>query len=142
MAYGRNTFRDPATGREYAWQVNHSEEEAVGLERPVEVKGRTGGGYVVQQGADGAIRLRVSGVILHQQQFNEMRDFVLLCKQRTIHFTDFAGDKGEVLITSWQPTRHRTIRNPRDASIPLHYWRYTMELTLIRPIAGSWVGVV
>lgn len=140
MAYGRNTFLDPRTGHSYTWQINHTEEEEGGVDRPTEVLGRTDGGYIVQQGAGGPLRLRMTGTILHQHQFDEFKNFVALCRTQTIHFTDFAGDSYEVVVTSWKPVRKRTLRNPRDSAIRLHYWTYTMELQVVRVIAGTWLG--
>lgn len=140
MAYVRNQFYDPRGGGRYFWQVNHSEEEEVGVERPANVIGRVGGGYIIQQGADGPLVLRLAGTIFHQAQFNAMRDFALLSKSQTVYFTDFTGGEFEVLITSFKPTRQRTARNPRDPSIPLHFWRYTIEMQVIHVTAGDWVG--
>lgn len=135
----RNTFTNPATGTEYAWPINHDEEQEVPVGRNVEVMGRTGGGYVLQQAPDGPLVLSLEGTILHQTQLDQFRSFVLLCRDQTIYFTDFAGDSFEVLITEFKPRRLRTHRNSRVPGAS-HYWRYTLTMTVVRVRAGSWVG--
>lgn len=142
MAYGRNTFIDPAGVRaDYAWQVNHSEESEQGRERQATNTPTTDGtGRVVQQGDEGPLILEYTGTILHQAQFDEMRAWYDLSRQRTLYFRDFAGDEYEVLILTFKPLRHRTIANPRDSSINLHYWTYTLRMQVINVRAGVWLG--
>lgn len=140
MAYGRNVFRAPSGAlAPYAWQVNHSDEEEVGRRRNIETTAPTSNvGLVMQQGSDGPMILRFTGTILHASQFAAMRAYFNLSRTETIIFTDFAGDSYEVVITAFNPTRKRTLRNPRDVSIHLHYWTYTIELTVVRVLTGAW----
>lgn len=142
MAYGqRNRFTNPATGEFYEWAVNHSTEDQFGRQREVTNVPTTGGAVrVLQQGDEGPLVLSLTGTILHSDQFAQMRAFFDLARQQTIYFDDFAGDSYEVIITGFQPTRQRTVRNPRDPSIPYHYWTYTINMQVVRVLAGSWVG--
>lgn len=144
MAYGRNIFEDPAAVRPtYAWQVNHTEEDQLGRERPITNVPTTGGvARVIQQGDEGPLLIGVSGSILHASQFAEMRAWYDLSRTQTIFFTDFTGDKYEVVITAFQPQRRRTVRNPRDSSIELHYWTYELRMQVVNVLAGSWLGTV
>jgi hypothetical protein len=59
-----------------------------------------------------------------------------LCQTQTIYFTDFAGDKYEVVIDSFKPVRHagRNLRGGTEA--PLWYWTYTIGMTVVRVISG------
>lgn len=141
MAYGRNLFIDPRTGAQYAWQVNHDTEESVGRQRPVtSITTTNGTGRIVQQGDEAPLKLKLSGTILHAAQFAQMRAFYDLSRTQTIIFQDFAGDRYEVVIDDFEPLRKRTARNPRDSSIGLHYWTYTIEMTVVRVISGAWAG--
>lgn len=147
MAYNRNRFRNAATGDTYEWHINHSEEQEFGKERSIEHTGLSGGfstgstGVVRQVGIDAPMALQLTGTIFHQAQHDEMIAWFSLCRTQTIEFKDFAGNEYEVLILSYKPTRKRTLRNPRDASIPLHYWTYTITMEVVRFISGDWEGV-
>lgn len=147
MAYVRNRFRNAATGDTYEWHVNHSEEQELGKERSIEHTGLSGGflsgstGVVRQVGLDSPMVLSFTGTIFHAAQHQEMIDWFQLCRTQTVEFRDFTGDEYEVLITSFKPIRKRTLRNPRDPSIPLHYWTYTITMEVIRFISGDWEGV-
>lgn len=142
MAYGRNQFIDPrGVVPTYAWQVNHDTEDQFGRERQVTTSAPTGNvGLVRQQGEDSPLVISLSGSILHAAQHAAMRRYFDLSRGQTVIFTDFAGDSYEVLVTSFKPTRQRTIRNPRDSSIELHYWHYTLDMQVIRVISGPWAG--
>lgn len=142
MAYGRNIFRDPAGNRpDYPWHINHSEEETFGKRRNVESTAPTAGvGLIVQQGADSPMVIKVSGTILHAAQHRQMVEWMALSRTQTVTFIDFAGDAYEVLLTAFEPTRHRAALNPRDPSIPLHFWRYTLEMQVLNFRSGAWVG--
>jgi hypothetical protein len=144
MARVANRFT-AADGTFYDWLVNHDEEDAFGRERNIEVTATVAGAtgnLVRQQGDDSPPRLRLSGKILHQSQVIQMDYWMLRTRYETIHFRDFAGDEYEVIITSFQPKRIRTIKNPRDPAAPLWYWSYTLEMQVIRAIAGArvWMG--
>lgn len=138
--YQRNEFRAPSGALPtYQWQVNHSDEEAVTRSRNIDATAPTSNvGLVMQQGSDGPLTFRFTGTILHAQQFAMMRAYYDLTQRETVIFTDFTGDEYEVVISSFTPLRKRTLRNPRDLSIPLHYWTYTIEIMVIRVISGTW----
>lgn len=139
--YGRNQFRNPATSDVYNWHVNHSEEGDFGKKRNIESTANTANvGLVQQQGSDEPLVLRLTGTILHQAQFDAMKSYFNLSRTQSIIFKDFAGDEYEVSITDWTPKRVRTIRNPKDTSIRLHYWTYSLEMRVLRVIAGAWLG--
>ena len=139
----RNVFIDPAGVRaDYPWTINHSTENEVGKTRTVEHGAKTGTGLVRQQSDSTPLVLRFSGTILHKAQVIEMKEWWQLCEEQTIYFRDFAGDEYEVLITSFRPTRHRTIRNPRDPANALYwFWRYELEMEVITIREGVWEGV-
>lgn len=144
MAYGRCKFIDPAPGGlgAYNWQVNYDTEESFGKRRNIERTASTGGiGTVRQQGVDEPLTIRVTGVILHAAQHQKMIDYFSVCKHRSIIYEDFEGYQAEVLIVEFKPLRKRTMRNPRDPSIRLHYFEYSLELDVLRVISGPWVGV-
>lgn len=142
MAYGRNRFIDHRDGTSYSWPVNHSEEERMGKERQVDHGAPTGNlGLVRQQGESGPMVLQLSGTIFHAAQHAAMWTWFEKCQSRTIDFEDFAGDTYEVLITSFLPRRQRTLSNPRDKTIPLHYWSYTISMEVIAFKSGPLVGV-
>jgi len=140
----RNIFHDPAGNKaDYSWAINHSEEEEFGKERQIDHGANTGGTGLVKQQADASpLVMQFTGTILTKAQVTEMIEWFQLCEAQTIHFTDYAGDVYEIIITSFKPTRHRTIRNPRDfANAPYWYWKYTISLEVIRVIDGVWEGV-
>lgn len=138
-----NKFKDPKTATTWEWPVNHSEEQETGVSRSVQHGAKTAGGLVRQQADDQPLNLRYSGTIFHKAQVTEMIHWFQLCATQTINFEDFAGDEYEVLITSFQPVRKRTIRNPRDfTNAPLWYWTYEIEMEVVRVIKGIWTGVV
>jgi hypothetical protein len=142
MAYGRDTFHNPATGETYAWPINHSDEQEFGKTRQVASGAPTGHtGLTFQQGADEPMELLLEGTILHRSQHQQMIRWWAICAGQSIYFTDFAGDAYEVIITDFNPVRKRTLHNPRDPSIRLHYWTYTIRMQVIGILAGPWVGV-
>jgi hypothetical protein len=130
MAYVRDKFIDPTgTYPPYVWQVNHAEEEDTQRQRSIERTAVTSGvGFVRQQGEDSPLIFRWTGTILHLNQIQQMLLYYSLCSTQTIHLRDFEGHKYEVLITSFNYKRRRTVRNPRDTSIPLHFYEYTIEI--------------
>jgi hypothetical protein len=138
-----NIFTNPAApGDVYQWAINHSEEEESGRDRQIETRANTGNvGLVRQQGEMTPLLLRYTGTILEKAQLDEMLRWFRLCETQTIYFTDFAGDSYEVQISSFKPTRVRAMRNTRGlATNPLHYWRYTIEMHVLRVLAGSYTG--
>ncbi len=138
-----NIFKDPKTNTSWNWPVNHGSEDETGVARSVQHGAKTAGGLVLQQADDQPLVFKYSGVIFHKSQVTEMIRWYKLCEKQTIILKDFAGDEYEVLITSFKPTRERTIRNPRDfANAPLWFWRYTIDMEVVRVISGIWTGVV
>lgn len=138
----RNVLRDPFTGHQYSWHVNHSDEEAIPRGRPLEAASvTTGGRIVLQQGDDVPMVLRLNGTILHAAQFVEMKWFSDAGRDRSIVFTDYHGDSYRVFVASFEPTRVKTMQNPRDASIPYHYWKYKLELNVLDVLAGTYLAV-
>lgn len=133
MAYVRMKFKDPAAVlADYTWEVMHTEEESNERRRNVERTAPTSGvGFVRQQGQASPRVLRYTGVILTAAQKTAFDAYYDACETRTIRLLDFDNTEYEVLITSFDPKRERTLRNPRDSSIPLHFWRYTIELEVI-----------
>jgi hypothetical protein len=137
-----NRFTDRQTGETYDWHINHAEEEEGGRAREITLSGNTSGlGLVRQQGAQQPLTLRWAGAILHREQFVAMWHWFGLCELRTIFLRDFHGDEYEVVITNFDPSRVRG-RNPQDPSIPLHYWKYTIEMQVLQVISGDLAGVV
>ena len=133
MAYFRTRFRDGAAVlATYEWQIMHDEEQGSDLRRNVERTAVTSGvGFVRQQGEDSPQLLRFNGTILHSAQLAAMRDYYDACRTRTIFFRDIDGTEYEVLITSFNPQRRRTIKNPRDSAINLHFWDYEIEMEIV-----------
>lgn len=130
MAYVRARFRDAAAILgEYEWQIMWDEEEGEELTRNLERTAVTSGvGFVRQQGADSPQLFRFSGKILEQNQYDKMKAYYEASRLRTVFFRDFTGTEYEVLITKFNPKRRRTLHNPRDTSIPLHFWEYEIEM--------------
>lgn len=134
MSYVRARFRDPAAIlADYTWQVMWSEEEGRDFRRNLERTAVTSGvGFVRQQGEDSPQTFKLSGTILHKNQYDRMKAYYEACRTRTILFRDFEDTEYEVIFTSFNPQRKRTLRNPKDAAnIPLHYWSYQAELEVI-----------
>lgn len=143
MPYGRCKLIDPAPGGlgTYDWQVNYSEEGEFGRSRNLDVTTTTDGTkIIVQQGEDEPMNISVQGTILHANQHNKFVDYFKKSKLQSLIFQDFEGHQYEVMMTAYKPQRQRTIRNPRDSTIRLHYYTYTLEMFVLRVISGPWVG--
>lgn len=139
-----NQFIDPATGNTYSWPVNHNEEGEFGRSRSMQrtAPSKSGIGLGRQQGEDSPMILQLKGVILHKAQRDAMIAWYALCESQTIYFQDFSGDKYEVIITSFKPTRRGVARNHADlANMPLWVYDYTLEMEVITTLAGAWTGV-
>lgn len=134
----RNRFVDPASGIAYNWTINHTEESEQGKTRNITRTASTAGvGIIRQQGDDGQLILKLSGTILHREQFRGFWQWYQLCRTQTIYFYDFDDQGYEVQITSFLYARKRTLRNPRDPSAPYHYWTYTMEMEVYNVLGGD-----
>lgn len=131
-----NTFTDPRTSDEYAWERNHSPDgvDARGFTRQIDHGATVGGLTVVrQQGADQPMTLSYRGVILEQDHHDAMVGWARLGRLQTIYFEDVLGDKFEVLVTSFQST-------PYSLSQAAHAWEYTLEMEVITVLAGTWLS--
>lgn len=133
MSYVRATFKDPKGDLDdYTWQVMWTEEEGRDRRRNIERTALTAGvGFVRQQGEDSPETFKLTGTILHAAQKTAMDNYYAASRTRTIRFLDFENNEYEVLFTAWNAGRKRTLHNPRDPSIPLHYWTYTAELEVV-----------
>lgn len=150
MARFPNIFSDPGGPLgTWAWPINHNEEEESTRSLAIEHTANTaqgvgqpnaaGTGLVRQQGDPQPLTLRYSGSIMRREHFVEMLKWTEACRTRTIHFTDFAGEKYEVLITSFQPRRVRVMKNRGgQAGTPesLYYWNYSIEMEVVTFIDG------
>lgn len=139
----QNTFENPSNAEKYVWEVGHFEEETVSKRRSIEHSANTANtGLIRQQNDDQPLTFRFGGSILTEKQLKEMIRWFQLCKTQTIYFHDFAGDSYEVLITSFEPTRQYALRNSKDpTNAPNHFWRYSIEMEVVRVIDGPWEGV-
>lgn len=137
----RNRFTNPLFNTFYDWHVNHSEEESFGRTRNIEHTAPTSGhGLIRQQGDDAPMTIRLSGTIFHKAQYDQFVSFYEWSRIATFYFFDFTGAGFEVVMTSFQPVRKRTVRNPRDfANAPYWTWTYSMEMEIVRFLnASSW----
>lgn len=138
MAVVKNKFTDPATGTDYVWLINHSEEDPMEKRRDITRSGKTAlTGLTRIQGEESPMVLRLKGTILHASQNQMFWDLWEKCADQTLYFTDFNGEQFEVLITGYVPTRTRVLRNVNDvANMPHHIIKYELELEVIRFISG------
>jgi hypothetical protein len=139
-----NQFINPATGATYSWAINHHEESEFGRARAMQrtAPSKTGTGLGRQQGEDSPMILQLKGVILQKAQLDTFISWYALCETQTIYFQDFAGERYEVIITSFKPTRRAVARNHQDlANMPLWVYDYTMEMEVVRALIGPWAGV-
>lgn len=134
----RNTFEDPSlTFPAYEWAIGHREEQEAGRDLTASATANVANTQVVvQQGDMGPVKFTYAGSILTREQLVSMWQWFNLCQYQTIYFTDYAGDKYEVLITSFKPVRKSGQNFRGGAGAPRWYWEYTIELTVIRNIAG------
>lgn len=138
---GRCALIDPAPGGlgQYEWQTNYDTEENFGRTRSVEAVPTTDeSAHVIQQGEESPLVKRISGTILYKNQHAKFAAFFKKCRTNTLVFHDFDGEEYEVVITSYLPAKTRTLRNPKDPTIPLHYYKYSLEMQVIRVISGVW----
>ena len=141
----QNVFTDPKTAETYSWKINHDEEsDATGKDRNISYGGNTSGkGLVAQQGDSTPLEFHLQGKILEEAQLEKFIYWYNLCEDRSIYWTDPAGDQYEVQITVFKPTRKRTIKNPRGGTKAQYwYWHYEMVMRVIRVISGPWTGSV
>lgn len=129
----REQLRDGASVlATYQLAVNHLEEDGLDYSRSMEKTAvTTGANFVLQQGQTTGGTLRYKGTILTAAQYTAMKAYYDACQNRTVFFTDFTGTEYEVIITRFNPSRHATVRNPRDSSIPWHYWTYEIDMEVV-----------
>lgn len=133
----RNRFTNPVNASYYDWQVNHDEESEGGRERSVEHTANTAStGLVRQQGDKTPLIKKISGSILHRNQYRRMWEWFELCDTQTIYFKDATGEEWEVLLTAFRPKKVRA-RNPNDSTIPFHYYTYSLDMEVVRQISGA-----
>lgn len=139
----RERFTNPANASYYDWPINHDEEAEFGKGRNIEHGANTANtGFVRQQSDDSPLVIKISGAILTVAQHEEFRDWFILSEGQTIYFRDFYGDEYEVIFTAYKPTRKRTVRNPQGGTVnPYHWYRYDIEMEVVRVISGTWAGV-
>lgn len=136
----QNVFSDPAGVRTpWAWDFNHAEEGETGLDAGVQATANTGGvGFILQQDDVAPRTLSFTGSILKRAQLVQMLQWTHLSEQHSIYLTDFAGDKYEIVITSFRTARKRG-RNVRGGTqAPMWYWTYTLEATILRELIGPY----
>lgn len=139
----RNKFINPSNAEEYSWPINHSEEGEAGLQRSITRGANTAGtGLVRQQADDQPFIFTLTGTILTKDQLEKMKDWYILCASQTIYFEKYDGDKFEVVITDFKPSQKKTIHNPKDPSIPLWYWTYSITMEVVTVIDGVWEDIV
>lgn len=144
MSRVANKFINPATGDTYEWQINHHEEGEFGRSRAISrtAMSKSGTGLGRQQGDDSPMVQQLKGVILRKAQRDTFIAWYALCQTQTIYFEDFAGERYEVIIASFKPTRRAVARNHQDlANMPTWVYDYTMDLEVIRALTGPWAGV-
>jgi hypothetical protein len=136
----QNVFADPAGVRgSYAWDYNHEAENETGLDAEVQATANTAGvGFVLQQDDPSPRTMSLTGTILKRAHLVQMLQWTHLSQLHSIYFTDFAGDKYEVVITGFTTARKRG-RNRRDpANAPLWYWTYTLNMLVLRELIGPY----
>lgn len=134
-----NRFIDPAGNvATYDWPINHSQDGAFGKTRNISHGANTGGtGLIKQQSDDSPMVMELDGTILEQDQYQAFWEWFALCEDQTIYFRDFTGEKMEVQITDFQPTRQRAVKNSRGGTDnPTWYWHYTLKMEVYKFING------
>lgn len=134
----RDRFQNPANGTVYQWPVNHDEEDASGKTRQITATAPVAGvGRIRQQGEENPLQIRWSGKILHRAHLQQMWAWFAVSRTQSIYLYDFDNQGYEVVITDFTPQRHRTLRNPRDPSAPMHYWSYSITFDVLNFLAGN-----
>jgi hypothetical protein len=143
MARVPNQFVDPATNETYNWPINHSSEDSMGKKRNIRHSAPTmNTGLNRQQGAPDPMVMRWKGTILTRAQHQAFLYWFEKCETQTIHVVDFHGNRAEIIITNYDPTRRPVLMNRRDpVNAPNVVWDYTLEMEVVSFIAGDWAGV-
>lgn len=137
-----NIFRDPKGVRpQYAWQINHSEEQPVSKSRQMGDGAPTSNvGLIPQQGPATPIIFQWKGTIFDIGQLTEMLAWWQLCETQSIYLIDFSGAEYEVIIEDFAQNRKGVARNPRDVTRPW-IWEYTINMRILHVYSGEWFGV-
>jgi hypothetical protein len=143
MARVANKFIDPKTGETYSWPINHSSEESMGQKRNIKHSAPTmNTGLNRQQGAPDPMLIRWKGTILTRAQNQAFLQWYAKCDNQTIHVEDFHGNRFEVIIVNYDPTRRPVMMNRHDpVNAPNVIWDYAMEMEVVSIVSGDWVGV-
>lgn len=113
-------LRDPVTAEEYAFEINPNDggslsyQKNIGYMQTVAPNGK----IIMYEGRDEAKTTTVSGVILSQNQFEEMVKW--FNKRYQLELEDDLGRVMSIYITSFEPRRVRSARKP---------WRHDYSLT-------------
>jgi hypothetical protein len=139
----KDAFIDPRLAFTYEWHIGHETEASIGKKRNISHSANSQNtGLVRQQGDVSPLILKYEGKILHLKQYEEMWRFYELCETQTIYYRDYMGEEYEVLITEFSPQRTPTVKNPKDfANAPRHFWKYTIEMEVVRVISGALSGL-
>lgn len=129
-----NRLYNVAGAINFAFAINHSEEDALVLRRQYEPGAPTTVSLVRHQGAGEPLRLTLRGTILDPAQKAALDVLYGFCDQDTLTYEDYAQESYEVIITSWDARMERA-RNPLTRG--LHVWRFTLELEVVSVVAGS-----
>lgn len=144
MARIANRFIDPRTAFTYDWPVNHETEETFGRDRQITNGANTGNvGVLPVQGDMQPFTLALTGKLRTQDQRNQMWAWFQLCQSQTIHFRDVEGSVFEVIITSFNPTRVRVMRNLNDiVNAETWIWNFTIRMQVLRFVSGPLAAVL
>lgn len=143
-----NVFIDPTTNETWSWPINHNDETGTaaksggqgGLERNYTISAPTSLGISIrQQAADDPISLSWKGTALTRAQHQQFLRWWEKCSHYSIILQDFSGDKFEILITAYIPTRKAVAGNRNDlANAPLWVYDYQIDMDVIACISGDY----
>lgn len=113
-------LRDPITLEEYEFEVNPNDGGSLQYQKNIgyTVTTAPNGKVIMYEGRDEAKTTTVSGVILSQDQYEEMIEW--FSKRYQVELEDDLGRIMSIYITSFEPKRVRSARVP---------WRHDYSLT-------------
>lgn len=138
MAFVQNNFYDPVASTSYDWHINHAEEEGPSRPDNISAEGKQAeddSPSQLVQGAGDALKIVLSGTILHSLQYKKFWEFKGI--SNSFRYTSYHGDEFEVTMSGLEMTKNRVNYNPQDASMRFHTWSYTMVLTILSINAGD-----
>lgn len=143
-----NQFIDPVTGETWSWPINHNDETGSasksggqgGLVRNITTSAPTSGGpHIRQEGAPDPLSFAWKGTALTRAQHQQFLRWYAKCDQYTIILQDFSGDRFEVFITDYIPTRKAVVQNRNDmANASTWVYDYEIAMDVIASIAGDY----